>query len=301
MRVEPYKKRTRHFGIPVPWYGNKIIPEQELRKYQIIENALLAGMGGIWSCVFDDGTYRLENESDGRFRVVLSATGASPAAEGVVGRTYFMVPSNLRWEGLAAGATYYLYVRPSRGMYDDCSKVRSASSTHLLRRRDALLMAVADLSGDVGAVDPEPEGKLYASDLARHVGDGENPHGRTLRQDALVVGGALEFADGAVVRAAGAQFGAAALARALSEAGGLEVIDFHSGGPGGVFVEVGSSVKAVASVHRMADGSPDMEGDLGEWCVGYYGEDDGVPSENGFLVYNRGDAGLPLRAVVACG
>jgi hypothetical protein len=303
MKDMVYKQKTRYLGIPVIGYGNRIIPEQELKKYQVIENMLLAGLGGVKSCVFDDGSYSLESESDGSFRVVLGATGSSPGAEGIAGGVYFHVES-VRWDGLKAGSKHYLYLATSSKTYEDCSAVSAVSSVHPGVEGDgSLLMAVVDLQGAVGSVDADPDGKLYSSDLARHVGDSENPHGRVLRQDGVVVSESLSFEDEAVIKVGETFFQASLLPEAISVVSGrkLKKVDFDSSGPVGMVVKVNGAAEvwAVLSVHRRAAGKIPV-GNLGEVSIGYHGEDGLADEANEFVVYNGGGAGLPLRAVVMC-
>jgi len=301
MKGKGYNRRTRHLGLPVLWYGDRIIPEQELKKWNVVENMLLGGMGGVRSCVFDDGSYRLEPEPGGSFRVTVSATGASPGAEGVHDGVYFKTEM-VSWEGLKAGHSYHLYLTLSARTYEDCSAVRAASLTYP-RDGVGLLMAVVDLTSEPGSVNADPDGKLYSSDLSRHVGDSENPHGRKLRQDEVVVSKVLELGPESVVRIGEDEFPASMFPAAVAEVGGrrVERVDLDSPGPSGTVVKVNGAreVWAVVSVHvRASRGLP--SGDVGEIGIGYHGEDPEADDKDEFVVYNGGDPGLPLRAVVIC-
>jgi len=154
---------------------------------------------------------------------------------------------------------------------------------------------------DGAKVDPYPDGKLYSDDMARHVGDAENPHGRTLTQDELVVRKKLilptedfevQIGDDAVP--------ASAFSDAVSQVAGrrIEVVDFESFGQDGGVKSASRRVRSVQIHRRVLDG---MAGSLGEIGIGYFGQDNKVDLENEFSVYNTGDAGIPLRAMVLCG
>jgi hypothetical protein len=140
--------------------------------------------------------------------------------------------------------------------------------------------------------------------LAHHVGDSENPHGRELKQDEVAVSEVLSFGDGAVVKVGGASFPAAALLAATTsnvEGRRVEKIDFDSPGPLGLVVKVKGvgGIWSVLSIHRrVASAKP--KGTVGDVMIGYFGEDTLADEKNEFVIYNSGDAGLPLRAVVLC-
>lgn len=308
-----YKRKTPLLGIPVPWYGDRIHPETEMRRACIIENMLVAGTAGVREALFDDGSYRLETEVDETYLVRLSATGPSPSAEGMVGGAYFKAPSVLVWKGLQQGKKYFLYLKGQSGLFEDCSRVRAAASERL-SEFGGLLMAVVDLTGETPELDKEPDGKLYASDLARHANDIENPHGRRLYQEELVVTEKL------ILRKEGPgqpvvqieveeedvrEFPASAFSGAIAELAGrrIEVIDFQSAGPDGIVLKIKSdnpNAKILyAQVQRRVTGS--FRGGVGEIGIGYFGEDSKVDENLEFAVYNTGDAGTEMRAIVYCG
>jgi hypothetical protein len=309
-----YKKKTPLLGIPVSWYGDRIIPEMEMKKALIIENMLMAGMAGVREAVFDDGSYRLEKETDETYLVKLSATGASPSVKGMVGGAYFHAPSVVEWKGLKKGRKYHLYIRATSRVFEDCSAVRAFAEEHATES-GGLLVAVVDLGVAEPKVDAHPDGKLYSMDLARHMSDIENPHGRRLYQEELVVTERL------ILRKEGEgqpviqievedddirEFPAAAFAGAVAELAGrrIEIVDFVSGGPEGVVLRVPPSENPkarifYAHVQRVVKGS--FEGQVGEVGVGYMGEDSNVDENLEFAVYNTGVAGIEMKAVVYCG
>ena len=74
------------------------------------------------------------------------------------------------------------------------------------------------------------------------------------------------------------------------------IVDFTTGGNNGIALKV-SSKAAFAQVCRISG----SKGNLGEISMGYYGKDGKVADENSFVVYNTGDSGIPMRAIVFCG
>ena len=126
-----YKQKTAYLGIPVVGFDDHIEPETELRKYQIIENMLIAGTQGVKCCVFDDGDYRIERQADGQYEVTLSATGGSPSASGMVGGAYFFTTDQLKWSDLKAGEMHYLSLTGSYKTFANPSRVRTVSSIPL--------------------------------------------------------------------------------------------------------------------------------------------------------------------------
>lgn len=309
-----YKKKTPLLGIPVPWYKDRIHPETEYRKACIIENMLIAGTAGVKNALFDDGSYRLETETEDTYQVRLSATGPSPSAEGMVGGAYFKAPSTLIWPELKVGRKYFLYIKGQTGLYEDYSRIRTSASTHRVEL-GGLLMAVVDLREKVPELNKEPDGKLYTADLARHMNDYENPHGRRLYQEELVVTEKL------ILRKEGPgqpvvqieveeddvrEFPASAFSDAIGHLAGkrVEVVDFKSGGPEGVVVRIRDVENPktkifYVEVQRRVTGA--FSTGVGEIGVGYMGQDPNVDENLEFAVYNTGEAGIEMRAIIYCG
>lgn len=306
--MKQYKKKTPLLGIPVPWYKDRIVPEQEMSRFIIIENLLIAGMQGVGCAVFDDGDFRLEAETDEMFQVVLVATGSSPSAEGIIGSAYFNAPPELRWARLRKGYMNYLYLRGGRNTFRDHAAVRTVSSEYPIEGKANLLMAAVDLREEVPKLDTYPDGKIYSTDLARHASDSENPHGRRMYQDELVVTKKLflRSEDGESpevevdVDGEAVSFPASSFAGAVAELAGRKVVvrDFDSAGRDGMVISSNGGKVLYAMVQRRAaNGS----GSVGEIAVGYHGEDAKADSEDEFVVYNSGNEGLPMRAFVICG
>lgn len=290
-----YKHRTPLLNIPVVGKGDSILPDMEMRKYRIIENMLLAGTGGTKEVVFDDGTYSLQADGD-TYVVSVHAGGTFPSMHGLVGGHYFKATSKVAWEGLKRGKLHLLYVKATPSMPHDCTAVRLVSSTTKLGR-GSLLMATADLRGDIADIDSSPPGKVYAEDVAAHVADNSNPHGSTLQQDELSVAKRLVLGDDVEVEVAGSSMPVAAFAAAAAEVGGrrVEVIDFVSGGTDGVVLKASKKVM-YATIQRLS-----LSDSVGCIAVGYAGSDDNVDSSTEFAVYNDGEEGVPMKALVVCG
>jgi hypothetical protein len=301
-----YKQYTKRLRIPVHGFGDPLWPPIELQRFQIIENMLLAGTKGIRNCVFDDGLFSIDPENDTSFVVRLTATGHSPSAAGMVGGAYFEAPAIIVWKGLKKGNSYYLYLRGNSDTFENLDSVNPVLSLYALES-DNLLLAVADCSGDQPKIDPYPDGKIYSEDLAYHINDVENPHGRELSQDVLFIRKklALYSPEGTpasvevMIDGAPSSFPAASLPGIAAELAGrkVKVIDFKSGGPAGRIVSVeGVSRVLFVDVSRICDGS--LAGSLGESAVGHFGDDKALHTANEFSFYNTGDEGLKMRALV---
>jgi hypothetical protein len=292
-----YKQITPHLGIPVVGKGDRIMADLEIRKYTIIENMLIAGTQGLSEVVFDDGTYKLVKDGD-RYDVSVTAGGTYPSMHGIVGGFYFKAAAKVKWDNLKPGYFYYLYVKATPKTPYENSAVRLSSSTVPLGK-GALLMATVNLrDGEVLEVDTNPDGKVYSADVARHASDSSNPHGRKLEQEELFVTSVLTLAADAKVQIGGRELTTTEFAEAAAEVAGLttEVVDFETGGTDGVLLTASGKVRSV-QVHRRAP----LDSSVGEFAIGYFGDDDSVDKESEFIFYNNGDKGLPMRAVVTCG
>lgn len=299
-----YKQRTKALGIPVPGYRDRIWPELELQKFQIIENMLLAGMRGELNAVFDEGQMVLRRGENGKYRVVLSANGASPSVHGTVGGAYFIASSTVAWEDLDDGTTYFLYLRGSPETFSDPSAVRPIASERRLLDKGSVLMAIVDLRADKPSMDRNPDGKVNARDLIRHVQDYDNPHGYKAIQDELLVRKALVFESDATIEV-GEEPGAVVIpAKQIAEAlqamtrTTRKVVDFVTAGPEGIVLEGGGRVTFVL-VSRRSEGT--ISGEAGEVAVGYFGSDSQASRPDQFVVRNTGASGIQMRALVING
>jgi hypothetical protein len=295
--------------IPVHGKGDPLSPPVEMQRFQIIENMLLAGTKGVRNCVFDDGLFELNPETDSTYVATARATGHSPSAVGMVGGAYFEAPPTVSWSGLRKGYFYYLYLRGSSATLADFNEVKPVSSSYVLDG-DNLLLATADCRSDQPKLNPYPDGKLYSDDLARHINDVENPHGREVLQDILYVRQKLVLhspegnpadievlVDGKPVTVP-----SAAIPGAVAELAGRKIVtvDFTTAGIAGRIMEVKEVDKVVfVQVSRCSSGG--VLGVIGETAVGYFNTDPALHAANEFSFYNTGDSDLPMRALVYCG
>jgi hypothetical protein len=304
-----YKQCTKRLKIPVHGFGDRLWPETELQRFQIIENMLLAGTKGVRNCVFDDGSFALNPETDKTYVATLSATGHSPSAIGMVGGAYFEAPATITWSGLKSGYFYYLYLRGTSKTFEDFTLVNSISSTFLMEG-DNLLIATADCRSENPVIEAYPDGKLYSDDLARHVNDVENPHGRELIQDELFIRNKLvlhspegeEAEIEVLVDGVPVSFASSALPAAVAELAGrkIVIVDFETKGSIGNVISagVGNRVSFV-QVSRKFTGFPLKN--LGDVAVGYFDGDNQIHTANEFSFYNSGECGIAMRALVYCG
>lgn len=295
MNEKKYRQRTKILGIPVVGHGDRIWPETELLKYQIIENMLLAGTRGVRNCLFEEGDLKLESRDNGEFSVILRATGNTQCAVGLISGYYFEAPSQLEWNGLKAGKRYFLYLAGSAKILTEPSFVRTISSEYEKKdmAKSSILIATADLRGETPVLDRYPDNKLYERDLVRHGKDSKNPHGESMEQDELIIRKnlVLDAQSGAGVTIRMAQGSATLPATSLIP----RVLECVSGGSGGVSLSVEGRVGFVMA-GRMSGGDKSLK--LGEISVGYYGSDTSVGKETSFTVYNDGDIGIPMRLVI---
>lgn len=246
-----YKQRTKILGIPVVGHKDGIYPEVELRKWQLVENFLLAASRSLRNCIFEEGAWGVKKE-DGTFTVTLSnnASMAAPSVSGVIKGTYFCGGPTVSWTGLQTGKRHFLYLNITRETRLNPKSIRTYSSDMRVMGWDSMPMGILDLTGSDPVVDKHPEGKVYADSMAAP--------GRMLRP---------------------------------------EVVDFKSEGRKGVPVSAQRKI-AFVQVSRMYAGI--WDGVLGDVAVGYHGVDELVENNQQAIVYNCGDSGIPLRAIIFC-
>jgi hypothetical protein len=76
------------------------------------------------------------------------------------------------------------------------------------------------------------------------------------------------------------------------------IVDFKTGGLKGFVANVQRKISFI-QVSRLYDG--DMSGEQGEVAIGYYGKDEVVESSTQAIIYNKGDVGISMRALIFCG
>lgn len=286
-----YKQATKYFGIPVPGYKDGIWPELELLKWQIVENMLMAAMRGNVNAVFREGNMQIRRDAENTYSVLLTAGGNEPSIQGCVAGAYFDPDNSVVWSGLAAGDSYYLYIKGSEETFQNAKAVTPVASPIRLTMRYVTLVAKVNLTGDQYTIDRNPPGKVNARDLAQHVLDYDNPHGDKVVQDELLIRRHLALGDGEDVdiEIAANHFPASRLASVLAVR--TETVDFSSGGPSGTSLNVGGKVLFANAVQT-------KYGSVGNIWMGFYGVDSEVKSPNQVLVRNSGDSGISMRAII---
>jgi len=334
-----YSRKTEYFGIPVLGKGDRIDPDIEIERFQIIENQLLAGMKGLKCCVFEDGNYTLNQHTSTEFSVILQSTGPSPSARGIVNSGYFEGGPQILWPSLEKGYKYWLYITWMPRTYVDKRIFRAFSSTTEKDQSKGrfLLLASVDLKSKIPSVNVYPDGKIYADDIISHVADQTNPHGRKMFQDFLTVYKNMKFEIGDSTSPAiivddkrsgkyptiestreislkdkritlqisddenpDLKTESNSLVGAINElsTNRIEIVDFETNGIIGTVVEIPSNLEVMAvTAHQRVVTS--LKKNIGEIAIGY-SQDGEVKDANKFKVFNSGDIGISMRAVVHC-
>lgn len=181
--MKKYKQSTKEFNIPVLGYEDSIVPEIEIRKGMIIENLLLAGLGGVDDCIFQEGSYEIIQDEDSSYSVLLNSNGNSTSAVGVVDGRYFKGGKSIKWSGLSKGKEYYLYIKKGMNIGVNPHDIKAISFTTKRLTNAYCLMAVVSLIGDSFNINSKPQGKHYSFSKNEHLDCHENPHGESLTQD----------------------------------------------------------------------------------------------------------------------
>lgn len=293
MTDRAYKQRTKILGIPVVGDQDRIYPEVELKKYQIIENLLLAGLKGAFNCIFDEGDMVIEENND-NFSVKILACGNKPAIEGVVGSAYFLISDMIEWNDLNRGKFYYLYITRTNHTFSNSSSIRTIATEYEQKNKNVILIGSVDAREEKIILNRTPKGKILNKELREHIINSDNSHGKNIVQDEITVRKRLTLGDG---------FGTEIIIHSEKEKITLPVsclipniISFKSNGIEGIEITATNRV-AFTQVSRESG----KEGMLGEISVGYYGQDKNVKNFNNFIVYNEGDKDIPLRALIYYG
>lgn len=299
MNKNQYKQATKYFGIPVPGWKDGIWPDLELMKWQMVENMLMAAMRGNVNAVFREGDLRIVKERDGTYTAMLSATGNEPSVQGTVAGAYFDAPPSVVWSGLEAGSSYYLYIKGSTSTFQDPASISAISSNSRLSTKYVTLIAMADLTQRNPTIDRNPPGKVNARDLAQHVLDFDNPHGEKMVQNEILIRNRLAIGDGNdadVEMDVNGEVTTIPLSKIIKVLkSSRKIVDFMSGGPSGVSLNADGNV-VFASVVKT---KPEEKG-AGEITVGFYGLHPDVKLPNQIMVWNSGDAGVSMRAMIVC-
>ena len=266
-----YRRKTPHFNIPILTKGDVISDAEELRRAKIIENQLVAANAGASSCVFEEGSYCVRYDEDkDNFTVVLHSTGASVALRGVVNGSLIQTERNIEWVDLEAGQVWHLYVRWTPKMYENPECFRAFASKRALpaSSKRVLYLAKADLS---------EASKNHKMTVHNRQLVNRNPKGKVYKKDL-----SEHICDETLHQK-------------------VAVVDVDSGGQNGVVIQIHDVGCIIGvSVHQRVCAEGFIHG-LGVLGVGYNNEDADVTADNQCKIYNQGEVGIPLRAVVIYG
>lgn len=297
----PYGQKTSILGIPVVASGDTIDPRTEMQKYRIIENLLVAGLEGKSNCIFDDGEFSVSIDLNGLCNVsVRPGGGCRFSIFGMVGGSYFNIPFGDSWTGLEKGKIHYLYVVGTSETFEFPEKVSLKSFLRPVSFSGQILVAILDFSGEVPVLDSNPPGKIYSDDVFKHVIDSKSPHGSVLEQNTLNITDSLVIKKGARILI---EMDDGTLIPYRSPSASLndfKQVDILSPGPSGVtvsFKDVGKIFFAYASATHSASSASLVVGDI---SFGYNGSDPAADSSDEIVVYNSGDAGVPIRVCAFC-
>lgn len=190
--MSSYSQKTVHYGIPVLGYGDRILPEVELKKWQTIENLFLACLRGESTAIFAEGNLSLEYRRDKKIYAVMREAGNGVICRGMSSGAYFNAVKPIEWGPLVPGSTYYLEVNSNVHTFGDSSAFSVSYSTMSSPSEKVALVATVDMRGDVFKIDRYPVGKNCPALLMRHIEDNEDPHGDILYQTNLNVKNLLE-------------------------------------------------------------------------------------------------------------
>ena len=299
MSVNKYKQATKFYKIPVLGWKDGIWPEVEMKKWQIVENLLLAANKGNTNAIFREGDLRVNRDVDGEtFKAQMSATGNDPSLQGTVGGAFFNAPLRLEWKGLRPGFVYFLYIRGSSKTFLNEKDVVTISSPVRATSPNSTLVAKVDLTGDKVIVDRMPPGKVNSRNLAKHVLDTDNPHGDKLTQDEMLIRNRLVIGDNndvdieVDVNGDIKHFPVSKLVSVLEQK--TEIVDFKSSG-----IKKGITLKfegEVISANVVRTNQKDAE--AGEIIIGFYGLHKSVKESNKIMVWNTGESGVNMRATI---
>lgn len=299
MSENQYKQKTKFFQFPVPGYDDGIWPAVELKKWQMVENLILAAQRGNVNAIFREGDLRIKQERDGSYSAILTATGNEPSAQGAVGGAFFESKSTIVWSGLQVGNAYYLYIKGSNKTFYDAQAVVPVASITRLITPYVTLVAKADLTSETLSIDRNPPGKVNARDLGQHVVDYDNPHGDKMIQDELLIRNHLALGNGNDVDLefdVNGEVTHIPLSQVLASVQTSRMyLDFVSAGKEGITLTANGRI-SFANVVR----TNPKDAEAGEVSIGFYEADANVMLPNQVIVYNSGNPGVSMRAMIVC-
>ena len=181
-----YQYKTGFFGIPVP--GKEALKSSvEKKKWTIVENQLVAATKGVYCAVFEDGEYRVIDNVDGTYTVMLVGTGHEYALMGILNGGLVFTEQPVVWEKLQKGKTYWLYLVHQQGQYLDPSDFLPDAKNIKVEDGVNQFLLLARFDGNTATVDSCPPGKVYSTDIPAHMNDANNPHGEKLTQQTVLL------------------------------------------------------------------------------------------------------------------
>lgn len=287
MKERKYRHRTKVLGIPVPGFNHPILPSVEMKKWQFVENLLMASTRGMSSCVFDEGVISVKKEENGDYTAKMSSSSGGRSISGIAGGRYFECRKSVEWDSLQKGRKYFLYMVSNVKTSENPRSVRAVASRYRVPT-SSVLVAEVDLKGEVPKVNIEPSGKSSRRMMESHVGKTENPHGATVFQEELgvknlAIVGTIEVDEDGPINKQG-------LKEAASMAWVTRRIESKADG---VVVTVDGTVKDVSISFEEEPESDDVV-----WA-GYHGSDAKASKPEKVVIYNKYD-GIALRISILC-
>ena len=286
-----YKNETQFYKIPVVGEDDVLSEEIEVRKWNIVENQLMAANMGLSCCVFEEGEYRLIDNVNGTYSVMIVGTGQHPSLVGILNGGYVHSKKPIVWQGLKKNVEYHLYITYTQNLYEK----GDSFSTAMKRMRvdstsTSLYLARVDCRQTPPVVDLKPDGKIYSHNIAVHANDDTNAHGVKMYQDELVILKRLTFdhnTKGAVVL-----YNEEGTGELNSTFKAKKIIKkTMSGGLDGVELPMEASKVHLVQVEESVSGKPTFS--LGNIAVQYPKEKD-----QPITIYNDGSEGVPIRVFV---
>ncbi len=191
-----YRQKTRHFTFPVLGYGDTILPETEIAKWQLVENLFMACLRGEQTAIFHEGDLVLfRDRKQGSIYARMESIGNGVICNGMAAGRYFEAKNPIVWGPLQSGGFYYLYISTTVETDADYSKFDAYVSNTRAPADGVVLVATVDMRKETYLIDRYPEGKNAPMALNRHIEDNTPPHGELLRQTNLVVENTIDAQD----------------------------------------------------------------------------------------------------------
>ena len=166
--------------------GDVCTEDCEKEQLQILDGLLYAATAGGSNCVIQDASYTLSDASEPSARLLLAADG-DHVVVALIGMRMAVVDSPVTLQ-IPAGTVKYVYLRAMEDIDSDPAACEIAALSERTDSSGMILLATVDYTGSHAVLDTET-GKLYLTAIQAHIIDNEDPHGETLNQTHLNVGG----------------------------------------------------------------------------------------------------------------